>query len=337
MSVENAARALTAVTQLPDFQMTPASQKRMMDLRLAAKSRIALARHERTSRCTFKVAADTGVLTVAYLPQDIRYAQFIPEALAAVEGAREIRATMATTSILWIQERFDSTCEAFQEVVELATKWNAAVELVSLAHRMAGEADAPSSPSPVPEPVKAEQYNGGIEDDVDGVAPDDGGVRSTLGELAAAGRSGGGKVIRGGAQDLLESLDPSSRYTLVIVGDLFLEKGHAARVRMTRELQRLVGEHITAPVVDTNELKSQYLFGRRDVAKLAGFLTLVAVVYFVVFSHQQTTLKFLSGQWWGGSPMAKVLVAATVFVFIPFVAHCYGAVAKSLMKLVKME
>ena len=210
------------------------------------------------------------MVTVTFLPQDSRYAKFIPEALAPVADISEIRTTMATTSILWIQERFDSTSEAFQEVVELATKWNAAVELLSLAPEDAEQADEPSRPLEAPEPGDAGQYNGGIEDDVEEASSDDGGVKSTLDELAAAGRSGGGKVVRGEAQDLLDSLDPSPSYSLVVVGDLFLEQGHAARVRMTRELQRFVGEHITAPVVGADELKTQYLFGRRDVARLAG-------------------------------------------------------------------
>jgi len=337
MSVENAASALTAVAELPDFQMTPASQKAMADLRLAAGSRVALARHERTSRAKFKVRADGGVVTVAFLPQDSRYAEFIPAALAPVEGVSEVRATMATTSILWIQERFDPASETFQEIVELATKWNAAVELLGLAPQGPGQLDVSSPPPESTEPVASGGYNGGIEDDVEEVVADAAGVKRTMDELAAVGRSGGGKVIRGGSQELLESLDPSPNYSLVVVGDLFLDKSHAARVRMTRELQRFVGEHITAPVVGTDELKTQYLFGRRDVARLAGFLAVVGILYVLVLSNQGPVLRFLAGRWGGEGPLAKILVAAAVFVFVPIVAHCYGTVAKSLMKLVKME
>ena len=347
MSVENAASALMGVAQLPDFQMTPASQRAMMDLRLAAKCRVALARHERTFRAKFKVRADAGLVTATYLPQDSRYAEFIPEALAPVAEVSEIRMTMATTNILWIQERFDSTSESFQEVVELATKWNAAVELLRLAPKDAQQTDSPGQPLAVSEAGASGEYNGGIEDDVEESSSDGDGLKSTLDELAAAGRSGGGTVVRGEAQDLLESLDRSSSYSLVVIGDLFLEKGHAARLRMTRELQRFVGEHIAAPVVDADELKAQYLFGRRDVARLVGFLTLVAALYLLVFSNhnQKIILKFLFGQWWGASvsipfaeiSVAKILVAVAVFVFVPIIAHSYGTIAKSVMKLIKME
>ena len=56
-----------------------------------------------------------------------------------------------------------------------------------------------------------------------------------------------------------------------------------------------------------------------------------------MFSNQEIILRFLSGRWWGEGLLAKVLVAAAVFVFVPIIAHCYGTVAKSLMKLIKME
>ncbi|MFH1485601.1 MAG: cytidylate kinase-like family protein [Chloroflexota bacterium] len=339
MTVENAASALTAVSQLPDFQMTPASQRAMADLWLAAQSRVALARHERTSKAKFKVRADAGVVTVTFLPQDSRYADFIPEALAPLADVSEVHATMATTNILWIQERFASASEAFQEVVDLATKWNAAVELLRLAPADAQQTDLADHSLAAPEPGASGEYNGGIEHDVEEASSDDGGVKSTLDELAAAGRSGGSRVVYGEAQDLLDSLARTRAYSLVVLGDLFLEKGHAARLRMTRELQRFVSDHIAAPVVGADELKAQYLFGRRDVARLGGFLALVAVVYFLVFykPNQLIILEFLYGQWWGGGLLTKLVVAAAVFVFVPIIAHCYGTVAKSLMKLIKME
>jgi len=337
MSVENAASALIGVAELPDFQMTPASQKAMMDLRLAAKSRVSLARHERTSRAKFKVRADAGVVTVTFLPQDSRSAEFIPEALVSVAGISEVRTTMAETNILWIQERFDSTSEAFQEVAELAAKWNAAVELLRLVPDDAEHTDLSDHSLAAPEPKASGEYNGGIEDDVDEVFSDDGGVKSTLDELAGAGLSGGSKVVCGEAQDLAGVLDRSRSYSLVVIGDLFLKKGDAARLRMTRDLQRFVSEQIAAPVVGADELKAQYLFGRRDVARLVGFLALVAAVYFLVFSNQEIILKFVSGQWWDASLAAKVLAAAAVFVFVPVIAHLYGTVAKSLLKLIKME
>lgn len=341
MNVDNAASALTAVAQLPDFQMTPASRKAMEDLRLAAKCRVALSTHEQTYRAKFKVQADAGVVTVAFQPQDARCAESIAQVLAPVEGVRQVHSTMATTNILWVQQRFDPASDTFHEVVELATNWNAAVQLIRLEPPDEGQdASAAEAPQPTVQSVEAHesgQYNGGIEEDSEDDEPDDGGVKSTLNELAMAGRAGGGGVVRGEASALLESLDRSRSYSLVVIGDLFLEKGHAARVRMTRELQRFVGEHIAAPVVGADELKAQYLFSRRDVGRLAGYLAVVGALYLVVFSNQEVILRFLSGQWGGTGPLARIVVAVTVFLFVPVVAQTYGTVAKSLMKLIKME
>jgi cytidylate kinase len=337
LSVENAASALVAIAQLPDFRMTPASQKAMMDLRLAAKVRVLLAGDERTSRTKFKVRADGGVVTVTYLPQDSRCAEFIPEAVASVAGVTEVHTTMATTNILWIQERFDPASEAFQEVVELAGKWNAAVELLRLIPAGSPEAEPPGDSAPVLRAETSGEYNGGIEDDLDEVASDDGGLKRTLDALATTGCSGGSKVVHGEAQDLLNSLDHSLPHSLVVVGELFLEKGPATKVRMTRELQKYVGDRMAAPVVGAEELRTQYLFSQRDVARLAGFLAFIAVVYLLVFTNQEAVLKFLYAASWGTGVLAKSLVALAVFAFVPVIAHCYGTVAKSLMKLIKMD
>ena len=75
-----------------------------------------------------------------------RYAEFIPAALATVADISEVRSTMAETNILWVQERFDPASETFGEVVELATKWNAAVELLRLLPEEAGQAEPPAHP-----------------------------------------------------------------------------------------------------------------------------------------------------------------------------------------------
>ncbi|MCP4516717.1 MAG: cytidylate kinase-like family protein, partial [Delftia sp.] len=132
LSIENAAAALTVMAQLPDFQSTPASSKAMLDLRLAAHCRLALALDQRTHSARFKVRADGDVVTVNYLPHDGKHAEAVAEVLSAVQGAATVRTTMATTNILWLEETFNPASENFHDVVEIAAKWNAAVELMAL-------------------------------------------------------------------------------------------------------------------------------------------------------------------------------------------------------------
>jgi cytidylate kinase len=351
MSLENAASAITGIAQLPDFQMTPASKKGMLDLQLAAHVRLALARDDRTCRATFKVRADAGIVTVSYLPQDSKLAEFIPEVLQPLPGISEARITMAVTNILWIQQEYQPHSETYDKVVELARKWNAAVELMRL---------APAQESPhVPDDVSGEpteevasrgrdEYNGGIEDDTAETSTDDGGLRSTLDELASIGRSGGGRSVYGDQHQLIDKLDRHIPYTLVVIGNLFLSKGHAAKLRATRDLGSFLSDRIKAPVVTADELGSQYLFGKRQIIYTAVFIALAFAIYWLVLTNQESVLEFLTNSGWYAEALQntflarfgwlqKLLIAVVVFLVIPVVAFIYGSVAGALLKWIKIE
>jgi cytidylate kinase len=332
MNVANAASALVTMAQLPDFQMTPAARKAMDDLHLSARARVLLARDEHTFRAGFSVKAHHGVLTVTYLPKDMEVADHIQRVLAELEGVQDIRCTMATTNILWVQETFDPTSETFDEVVEIARKWNAAVELVHFAPGEGAEEATAGSADDDQRMVAA-----GIEEDVEEEVPDQGGLQATLDELAKLGRSGGGRHVHGERSHLLASCCNAVPYSLVVLGSLFLGKGSSAKLRMTRELQDLIGSRMKVPVVTADELRSHYLFGTRDALRLAGFLVLVLAVYFLVLTNQEPVLRFLSGTWTGGKALNKLIVAVSVFLFVPVIAFSYGSVARSVMKLIKME
>jgi hypothetical protein len=348
MSLENTASALIGIAQLPDFQMTPASQKTMLDLRLGAKARLALARDERTSQANVKVRADSGIVTVSYLPQDSKVADFLPEVLEPIPGISEVRATMAMTNILWIEEEYQPHSDTFNKVVEIATKWNAAVELM----RLASEEEDPAKQCGLLEPPPADAsdraYNGGIEDDTPDASGDDRGLKPTLDELARVGRSGGGGAVYGGRQNLVEVLGRHIPYTLVVIGNVFLSKGHAARLRATRDLGSYLADHIKAPVVTADELGSQYLFGRRDLVRTAVLVTLVIAMYWLVFAHQETILAFLANSGWYAEAtegtflerfgaLRKLIVSAVVFCVIPVIAVTYGKVASAVLKWIKIE
>jgi hypothetical protein len=339
MSVENAASALMGMSRLPDFWMTPASERAMQNLRTAAKARLALARDERTRAAGFKVMADDGVVTVTFLPRDSSCSEHVPQVLYQLQEVKEVRATMATTNILWVEESFNPDGETFKEVVEIATKWNAAVELTRLGNG-GGEgpaAELSGSPTAAAAQASSAHDNGGIEDDAEEAAKDDGGLTNALHELAKVGRSGGGRLVRGGGEKLLGTINRNTPYSLVVIGDVFLSKGGATRMRLTRELQSFMSDRLKTPVVTKDQLKSRYLFGKRDLAKLIGFAAAVAAMYFVVFTNQGPVLKFLSGNWGDGTMTTKSVVAVVTMLSVPIIAYSYGTVAKSLMKLIKME
>lgn len=333
MSVANAASALVGMAELPDFHMTPASRRAVEDLRLAAKARLRLARDERTSRARFSVSARSGALTVTYLPKDIEVADDVARVLADLDGVTRVSVTMATTNILWVQEAFDPASDAFGEVVEIAGKWNAAVELVRFS---AGAANGAAGAAPAP-PVPEAVAEAGIEDDVAAEPPDAGGLRATLDELARLGKSGGGRTVIGERGSLVASCCTAVPYSLVVLGQLFLDKGAAARQRLTRELQESIASRMRVPVVTADDLRAKYLFGRRDVVRLASSLLVVLALYALVFTNQEPVLRFLYGEWADGGALTRAAVAGAVFAVVPAVAYAYGTVARSLLKLIKME
>jgi len=350
MNLENATSALVNVAQLPDFQMTPAARKVLEDLHLAARARLALARDERTHWAGVKVRADKGVVTVTYLPQDAKVAEFIPAVCRNLPDLKEVRATMAMTNLLWIQEEFRPNSGLYEQVLELATKWNAAVELI----RLAPEGESPQGETTMAEPAQAtaaknfREYNGGIEDESSDLSADDGGLKQTLDELAKVGKSGGGRVVYGGQSQLINAIDRSMPYTLVVIGEVFKSKGHAAMLRITRDLRNFLGDRIKAPVVTADELGSHYLFGKRDIIQAGVFLGLTVLLYFLVFTYEEPILAFLAQAGWYAEAcrdtfLAKadwglgVIVSIVVFIITPIVAYFYGSVIMAALKLIKME
>jgi cytidylate kinase len=334
MNVENAAAALVGMAQLPDFRMTPASKRAMDDLRLAANARLRLARDARTARAQFAVRAHDGAVIVTYLPKDMEVADVVPAALAGLPGMADFSTTVAATNILWVQETFDPASETFDEVTEIARKWNAAVELVQFESGDGGEGGAVTE---VVTAVDAVAPVGGIEEDTDAEPADRGGFRATLDALAEAGRSGGGRRVHGERRDLLTSCCGPVQYSLVVLGSVFLSRGAAVRQRLTRELQDTIGSRLRVPVVTAEDLRARYLFGGRDVLRLGGFLATVAVLYALVFANQRPVLEFLFGRWSGGGVPVRLGVAAAIFAFVPVIAYCYGSVVRIVMKLIKME
>jgi cytidylate kinase len=334
MSVENTASALVSMAQLPDFHMTPASRRAMEDLHLAARARVRLARDPRTARTGFTVVAHGGAVTVTYLPHDMEVADDVQRVLDGVEGAEEVRATMAATTILWVQEAFDPASDAFAEVVEIAGKWNAAIELVRFAPaEAAGVPEAVGSLARPTAPVAV----AGIEEDVEEESVDDGGLKATLDELARVGKSGGGRYVYGERSSLVASCCGTVPHSLVVLGSLYSGRDPAAKLRLTRELRDSLASHMRVPIVTTDELRSHYFFGRRDLLRLAGYLVVVVLLYLLVLTNQEPVLAFLHGDGTGEGTLARLVVALAVFAFVPIVAFSYGRVARSLMKLIRME
>jgi len=336
MGISNAAGILCATAELPDFQPTPASMKLLNDLHLASQARVRLATDERTQEAECQVLADEGVITVMYPPHQAKLSKDIPKALADLEGCREIQCTMAESNILWVQERFEPESENFRQIITLAQRWGAAVELLRLL--------------PGGMAIDSEEYgagseggfgrqecfapDGGVEDDDPTAEVDDGGLGKTQEALVGLGRSGGRHTVCGGYEKILETAQGAAHYNLVVIGDMFLSKGHSTRTRQTRELAMTIRDRLKAPVITTDELKSRFLFGKKQAAFLLGFLALIVLVYVLVFTNQKGLLNFLNG------PLHdhyKWLAAVAVGAFSPFIAWIYGTVTGLAFKMINID
>jgi cytidylate kinase len=331
MSLENAATALCGIADLPDFRPTPASRRAMDELLLQARARIRLALDERTAEADLTVRSSEGVVTVAYVPRQASVASAIPGLLRGLPGCREIRCTVASTNILWIQEEFQPEAGALSQVGELARRWGAAVELIR--YRPGGDAALPVSPPPQgPRPAPAD---GGVEDDVvEAVSPGDRAFRETLERLVLDGRSGGGQTVVGSRDRLMAAVRPDIKYSLVVLGEVFLDKPAAARTRMGRDLANFLAGRLRSPVIGTSELSAKLRFGAGQIAKVAAALAAVVVVYLLIFQHQEPLLDLLGGASHKARPWAAPLVVALI---APLVAGLYGLVAAALLRLVRLE
>jgi cytidylate kinase len=338
MGLSNAAGILCATVELPDFQPTPASLKLLNDLNLSAQAKVRLALDERTLQADLQVHADDGVITVTYPPEQDAASRYIPQVLAELPGCREIQCTMAETNILWVQERFEPKSENFGQIIRLAQRWGAAVELMRLLPpgELPDDAEALGAS---PDYGYARQEcalapDGGVQDDDPQTATDDGGLSQTEEELVDLGRFGGRHTVCGGYDQILERVQGSGRYTLVVIGDMFISKGYSARTRQTRELALTIRDRLKAPVITADELKSQLLFGKRQAATLLGYLVFIVMIYVLVFTNQKPVLDFLGG------PLHenfKIVAAVAVALFSPLIAYVYGTVSGLTLKIINVD
>ena len=333
LSIENAAMAVCGIADLPDFRPTPASRKAMEERLLQARARIKLALDERSADADLTVRSNDGVVTITYMPRQASLAPVIPEVLHDLPGCRELRCTVASTNILWIQEEFGSGAEAPGQLIELARRWGAAVEL--LRYRAdEPEAACDSRLEPAPNGVRPTAA-GGVEDDVPETVSDaDRAFQDALAVLVHAGRSGGGQSVAGSRDRLVSAINPNIPYSLVVVGDLFLKKGSAVRTRMTRELTNFLADHVKAPVIPIAELAARLRFGPAQIARLAASAALMAALYAWLFSHQEVVLNVLAGPVHGAHPWGAV---ALVAVLAPLAAGLNAAVTSSVLRLMKLD
>jgi len=312
----------------------------MDNLLLAAQAKLRLAKDERTREAELQVQADSGKLTVTYPPHQPAVGKDIPLVLRDLPECRGIQCTMAETNILWVQERFEPASDNFQQIIRLAQRWGAAVELMRLTppgEQPVGAEAAASAPDLADGFGRQESacaYDGGVEDDDPEVEGYDGGLRKTEEELVGLGRYGGRHTVCGGYDKILERAQGRGHYALVVIGDMFLSKGHSTRTRRTRELAMSIRDRLKAPVITADELKTRFLFGKRQALTLAGFSALLLAIYGLIFNFQEPVLSFLGGPL---HEKLKWLCPIAVALFVPAIAYLYGTATGLAFKIINID
>ena len=124
------------------------------------------------------------------------------------------------------------------------------------------------------------------------------------------------------------------KYSLVVIGDLFLSKDQSARKRMTRELALDLRDRLKAAVITSDELGSEFTVRARHAVKFVGHSSLVLISLILVFTHQAEVLDFLGGPL---HSRYRWLTAAAVVGFVPVFAFLYGSVTALALRLLRIE
>jgi cytidylate kinase len=334
----NAASVLCSMAQLPDFQLTPAAKKAINNLLLANKAHFALMSNPKTSFADVKVTANDGLVQVTYLPQQSEVVPFVEEILSSVGGISEIRTAIAQSSILYVQERFDPHSEAFANVVRMAKKWDAAVEMMCLA----SGGICPESAQYVADQKADEnaankaqkEYTGGIEDDGESRPTAPPTISQCLDELSRLGCSGASSTFFGNIEALASTLQRRTSYSIIVLGDLFLDKNKATQTRLKSAMKSLFTERLSMPVVEDSELHEHVSFGSRQIVRLALSLAISLIVLFLVFTHQAELMNFLAG---AEFKSYRVLAVALVVVVVPLFAYAFGTFTRQLLKIFGLD
>ncbi|MBD3168474.1 MAG: hypothetical protein GF307_03255 [candidate division Zixibacteria bacterium] len=336
--IDNAATGLCTMAELPDFKLTPASKMAIQNLYLSSKAHFTLTADSRTSYADIKVIANDGTVQVNYLPQQSEVAPYVEEVLSGIEGIREVHTTVAQTSLLYIQEKFDPESSQFKYIANLARKWDAVVELMKMVN--VGDQSTQEELSPgiqpgsyKPRPASAE-YNGGIEDDEVAESHLDSDTARYLDRLNNIGCEGGNSTFFGNVETLLHSLQRRTNYSMIILGNLFLSKQESVRKRQKAEMRSLFSDNLNIPVVDAEELQEQFKFGTKQIFKLIAALSVAAIIFAGVFTLQVPIINFLTGEAYKGY---RVLAILLVVALTPAFAFSYGTFAKQVLKILRLE
>jgi len=321
---EHAAEALVTMARLPEFQLNRYSVQAIRDRLLASRVHFRLASHDLTRHAEYHVTANRGMVQVTAEP---RYADSIAharEVLNDIDDIREVTTCTAMDSILYVAEQFDSDSDTFNTIMDLAQKWNSAIELVSLpavaTQETLDDGDIAAGKNP-----KIPTGN---------IPPPPLGMRDCHEELKQFDCCGGCQALYGTPYALVPALQRRTDCRLLVMGELFLERSPETRTRLRTDLKNQLSDNLTFPVVEEAELSERFRFRPIHAARMVLWLALAAGLLAVTFVFHDQLLAFLASEL---DRPVRFLSILGVVVFAPLFAYAYGSFTRFVLKLIGLE
>ncbi|HEX04863.1 MAG TPA: cytidylate kinase-like family protein [Bacteroidetes bacterium] len=333
MGVSNATTALCSMAELPDFKLTAVSIRALNDLHLSSRARFLLAKDPRTEAAAFKVTANEGEVQIICPPQHADASKYIEPVLEHLEDCSKIHWTIAGSNILWLGERFNDDSELLNSVLKIARNWNAAVEVMTCCATNEIESESSTEHDTAEASTRNtfdREKTGGIEDDLTQQPEEDTiGLNPVLDTLLSEGCAGGRSSIYGDKETLLHTLGHRTNYSLVVLGDLYVDKSKVISTRLKSDLRSLLTENIDAPVVDAEELKQQLTYRTRDYVNLGISFLLAALLFVLVFLNQDMVIDLLSQS----DKTVRAMVIIALLLFTPTFAFAYGSGTRQIFRM----
>lgn len=311
---ENAAEGLVSMARLDEFQLDQYARRALRDRLLASRVHYVLASDERTRAGEFHVSANAGVVQVTAEPRFSDSLAHVEEVLSGMEGVREINSCAAMHTILYVSERFKPGSATFRTMAEMARRWNSAVELITMP-RAAALGDGTAGTETF-DPEKTP------------------GMRQCHTELKEIDCCGGCQAFYGTPEALLPALQRRTDSRLLILGDLYLDKSEAGRIRLRDELESQLSEALTFPVVDEAELHDRFRFRKEHVVRMSLWLLISAALLTVFLVFHESVLTILAGE--VSRPVRLLSIVGAVFA-APLFAYAYGSFVRFVLRLAGLE
>ncbi len=297
--LDAAVSAVQSMARQDEFIFSGHADNALHDMHLAAKIHFSLLSDERTLGRDIHVTANGGYVTVVYHPRSADSARHVETVLDGMPEIHDLNVIIANGSLLYIMESCDSETVAYEDILRVAERLDAAVELMIL------------------------PPNGSVSSPID-----DSHFGRCLEELRQQQRFGGWSAFYGTPINLMTSLQRRTPHRLVVLGNLFARQSPEISARKKEEMKNRLADNISTPVIGSNELHRYLTIDSRHIVRLAGYGLLAAALIIALFIFQRPILHILGPSQGFSWRLLAVLIVA---VATPLFAFAFGSFTRGLL------